>query len=637
LITIERFFEDGGPLASALGSGYQRRGEQVQMASHVMRCVDGGVDALLADCKTGTGKSLGYCVPAVLSGSRVVLSTATKALQHQLVEKDLPALCSAMQEAGLPVPTFALLKGRSNYLCQARHDAFIQQGSGLEQEAVDAVGAWREQTDTGDVETLPIATPRFWPDIASDSDDCHRKSCKYAEQCFYFRNKEPAVEADILAVNHHLLWANIASGGMVFNMEGRDLILDEAHNIEKSMMDAFGVSITRHRVLYNLRAIGRRTVDLREYLDSARANADDVFDELSSWDELHSWDFAPPALDDLMADLQTLYNRCEANPAQEVNKLTGMIAKLQDDFRHFYDEPSDNYAYAIQAPQNRGGPRSLKSWLVSPGEVFRKHILEREEGATVLTSATLAVGRSFAYPRQRLGFDDFSGRVLEFAGREIFDYKHNALAYVADDLPSPKGGDVHRHTEAVMVRCAELVRMLRGRAMILLATHKALNTFIEGGFSTMVGHYTVRYQGQEGTPAQLVKWLKSTPGGVLVGTRSFWEGVDVAGGNLSLVVIDKTPFPVPTDPLIEKLTELAERRGGSGFTDVSIPAVQVALQQGSGRLIRTTTDTGVIAILDPRVARARWGRLILAALPEGIPLTTDLGDVAAFFGSVEAA
>jgi ATP-dependent DNA helicase DinG len=195
---------------------------------------------------------------------------------------------------------------------------------------------------------------------------------------------------------------------------------------------------------------------------------------------------------------------------------------------------------------------------------------------------------------------------------------------------------VAAHTGAVIYRTAELLRMSRGRALVLLATHRSLRAFVDEGFEDLVG-YPVRYQNQDGTPGQLVEWLKETAGGVVVGTRSFWEGVDISGENLSLVVIDKTPFPVPTDPLIEKLTELAEDDGGSGFMDVSIPAVQVALQQGAGRLIRTNTDRGVIALLDPRIATKRWGRLILNALPRGVPITVDVEDVAAFFGDVEAA
>jgi ATP-dependent DNA helicase DinG len=562
-----------------------------------------------------------------------VVSTATKALQHQLLRKELPAVAAAMKGAGLRPPTYALLKGRSNYLCQARHDNVLKEGIALGHGPMhDQVVAWRNTTATGDLEDLPIPRPPFWTEIASDGVDCHRKSCKYADQCFYFRAKERVQGVDILVVNHHLLWANIASRGAVFDMDGRVLVLDEAHNVERSMMDAFGVNVTRHRVRYNLRAVERRAADLEQYLRDARDNADRFFDNLPQNRTLHSHMHAPSGYVDLMADLESLTNLVAANPAEAVNKLEGMLEKLYSDLAHFYDPPLDSHAYAVED----GNPPSLKSWLVSPGEVFREKILERD-GATLVTSATLAVGRSFEYPRKRLGFEKFGGPVAEFMGREIFDYKRNSLCYVADDLPAPRGGAVEAHTRAVISRTIELVRASRGRALVLLATHKALRAFAEGGFNDLVGGYPVKYQGDDGPPGQLVEWLKETSGGVVVGTRSFWEGVDVSGENLSLVVIDKTPFPVPTDPLIVKLTELAEDDGGNGFMDVCIPAVQVAVQQGAGRLIRNTTDRGVIALLDPRIANKSWGRLILNALPRGVPVTTSLPDVAAFFGDAEAA
>jgi ATP-dependent DNA helicase DinG len=399
------------------------------------------------------------------------------------------------------------------------------------------------------------------------------------------------------------------------------------------MMDAFGAQVTRHRIRYCLQAVGRRTVDLQTYLDNARANGDRLFDELLGVPPLNDPAQVPGSYPLLMRDQDAVRNLCEANPAEAVNQLTGMLDKLCSDLRHFFTEALDTHVYAIQRPEGRGGPPTLKSWLVGPGEVFREHVLERSpRGATILTSATLAVGRTFDYPRGRLGFDEFAGRVQEFTGREIFDYRHNALAYVADDLPAPKGADVERHIHGVFERSAELVRLSQGRALILLASHKVLRTFIDGGFSTKVAGYTVHYQSRDGTPGQLTTCLRETPGGVVVGTRSFWEGVDVPGENLSLVVIDKTPFPVPTDPLIEKLTDLAENAGGNGFMDVSIPNVQVAVQQEAGRLIRTDSDRGVIALLDPRGAVSMWGRLILRALPRDMPHTTDITDVAAFFG-----
>jgi ATP-dependent DNA helicase DinG len=269
----------------------------------------------------------------------------------------------------------------------------------------------------------------------------------------------------------------------------------------------------------------------------------------------------------------------------------------------------------------------LQSWLVEPAEVFCREVLQRCEGAaTVLTSATLAVGRSFAYPKHRLGFDRFEGPVRELRGREIFDYERNSLVYVEKELVPPVYENADLFLEQSVKRVAELIEASGGRALILLSTWKALKRFREEIFD-LVDPYPVKFQGDE-SPSRLISWLKTTPGAVLVGTRTFWEGVDVPGDALSLVVIDKVPFPPPGDPVVKKLFEKA---GSRWFTEVSLPRAQMSLQQGSGRLIRTHTDRGVIAILDSRIHRKPWGRAVLSCLPDETSVTTALGDVRAFF------
>jgi len=269
----------------------------------------------------------------------------------------------------------------------------------------------------------------------------------------------------------------------------------------------------------------------------------------------------------------------------------------------------------------------LQSWLVEPAEIFCREVLQRSEGAaTVLTSATLAAGRSFAYPKRRLGFDRFDGPVHELRGREIFDYGRNSLVYVEKELVPPVYENADLFLEQSVKRVAELIEASGGRALILLSTWKALKRFREEIFD-LVDPYPVKFQGDE-SPSRLISWLKTTPGAVLVGTRTFWEGVDVPGDALSLVVIDKVPFPPPGDPVVKKLFEKA---GSRWFTEVSLPRAQMSLQQGSGRLIRTHTDRGVIAILDSRIHRKPWGRAVLSCLPDETSVTTALGDVRAFF------
>jgi ATP-dependent DNA helicase DinG len=270
---------------------------------------------------------------------------------------------------------------------------------------------------------------------------------------------------------------------------------------------------------------------------------------------------------------------------------------------------------------------------VDPAEVFSREVLQRSESAaTVLTSATLAVGRSFAYPKGRLGFDRFDGSVRELQGREIFDYERNSLVYVEKNLVPPVYENADLFLEHSVRRAAELVEASGGRALILLSTWNALKRFRDG-FEKLVDPYPVKFQGDQ-SPSRLITWLKTIPGAVLVGTRTFWEGVDVPGEALSLVVIDKVPFPPPSDPVVKKLCEKA---GSRWFSEVSLPRAQMSLQQGGGRLIRTHDDRGVIAILDSRISRKPWGRAVLACLPDGAPVTMSLGDVRAFFSENDEA
>src|SRR5215208_5848925 len=424
-MNLRKFFSNHGPLSEVVGDGYRQRDEQVKLATLAMQTLNGGGAGLLADAPTGTGKSFSYLCPAALTGRRVVVSTATKNLQLQLLVKELPTVCAAMEAVGLEPPTYGLLKGRSNYLCQSRHDSFLKEPTLTNTATLEQLNAWRNATRTGDVETLTIPKPAFWADIASDGDDCHRKSCAYAVDCFYYTAKERVQNE-------------------------------------------------------------RRAYDLEQYVRDARENADKFFDNLDNHRTLHSYRHAPAGYADLIKDLESLTNLVAANPKEEVNKLEAMLEKLASDLGHFYDPPLDTHAYAVEGSK----PPALKSWLVCPGEVFREKILERDE-ATLLTSATLAVGRKFEYPRKRLGFDKFRGPVAEFQGREIFDYEHNALCYVADDLPVPRGAAVEAHTQAVILRAGELVRVSRGRALILLATHKALRSFVDANFGEKVAPYPV--------------------------------------------------------------------------------------------------------------------------------------------------
>ena len=623
---VKDFFVPGGPLASAVGERYRYRDEQVRLAEEIHDALREG-SVVLADAKTGTGKSFAYLAPLLLSGEPVVISTCSKVLQRQLIEKDLPTLVEALEASGLESPSYALLKGRQDFLCPRRLEEFgTEDIRSHTDEAFELVDEWARETETGDVEELPIPTPSWWPEVAADRDDCKPETCPY---CFYFKHRELAAEADVLVVNHHLLVANIAAGGQLFDLKNRHLVVDEAHQLATIMRESLGTTLTRKRINFICSTVERRVVDINEVTGNVRTYADSFFDELAASPGLHDEDGAPPSYRSLSDALELLKRRLRTHPREEVNQLAPMVTRAHSDLRHFYRPEKPTYAYAVEG--GSWGAPALKMWLVEPAEAFAETILERADGgkkkATVLTSATLAVGKSFEHVRGELGIDLSASRVLEHLGSEIFDFSKNALVYVATDLPAPERNQLEAHTKASIVRAADLVQMSRGRALILCATTKAVRSF-RYAFEGLVHPHPVRYQGDD-SPAKLTQWLKTSEGGVLVATRTFWAGVDIPGEALSLVVLDKVPFAPPGDPVLEKLKAKA---GREWFVKVMLPEAQKLVQQGAGRLIRSDTDQGVIALLDPRVGSKAWGRGILRCLPGGVPITSALADVRAFFG-----
>ena len=421
MITIDEFFANAGPLAAVI-PGYRERSEQVRLAKAVSPVLDVG-GALLGDGPTGTGKSMAYLAPIALSmredrltgevDGKAIVSTATKALQHQLVAKDLPTLARACEEVGIRPPTYALLKGRGEFLCDRRMNEYLEEEGLLQDPTLVAIDLWRQSTTTGDKEALPetITPPAYWSEIAADADDCVRHHCKYGDTCFYYQQKEFGRGADILVVNHALLLANLAAGGAVFSLEGRHLVIDEAHRLEEYVCEAFGARVSRHRIRYVLSAVRRKSHDLDDYIESASAAADDFFGELRSSANraLGNPTVTPPSYTELVDALIAITTSLENNPQEVVNKLAGMVDRLLGDLRSFYEPLRGTHAYAVLDPRGRGYP-TLQSWLVEPAEVVPEAILEREESAaTIMTSATLATGRSFDYQRRHLGFDVTNG------------------------------------------------------------------------------------------------------------------------------------------------------------------------------------------------------------------------------------
>ena len=621
---LPELFADAGPLASRK-SGYGFRPQQLWFARAVEKALkERGV--LLADAPTGTGKSAAYLAPAILdvasSGGRVVVSTATLALQAQLLSEDLPPMRAAAAELeGYPEEEgidYAVLKGRSNFLCVRRHQDTLRAGTILDADLISNLDLWAAETESGDREDLPFRVPVGpWVEVASDGEDCSPRLCAFRDGCFYYAHRDRASEADLIVVNHSLLLANAASGGAIFDTEGAHLIIDEAHRLEEIMAETFGARVSYGRVRYVMRQAKKRCESAVAAADRAEMAAELFFEDLGGGASLLH-ESSPRSYGILVDALVSVRSALASDPREEVNALEGMVGRLRRDLVSFYSKPDDDYAYAVVPGRSRrGGGRNypeLKSWLVETADVFRESVLPLfKDGGVVLTSATLATGsgprRSFGYVRRRLGLEDSSvgGRVDEFAGEEVFDYEGRCLVYVEEEIAAPTLGSPDLFARACARRAEELAKLSRGRALVLLSTNRALAAFRE----RFAPPYPVRYQGDD-SPGRLIRWLKETEGAVLVGTRTFWEGVDIPGSSVSLVVMDRVPFAPPDDPVAAKLREKAGERA---FREFLLPKAQVAVRQGAGRLLRRATDRGVVALLDPRVASKGWGKAVLGSLP----------------------
>lgn len=647
---IEALFAADGPLAR-IKDGYGPRAPQITLAREAARAMVSG-DILLADAPTGTGKGLAYLAAGILGGRKLVVSTATLALQRQLVEADLPLLKRAVAELyGYPPEeafSFDVLKGRSNYLCHNRYYQTAAEPGLLGEESGERIRRFVESTSTGDREDLPepVAAGR-WLEVASDGQDCSPSSCEYRGQCFYYAARERATAADVLVANHALVMANSASGGNVFETDGRHLVADEAHRVEEVAAEAFGMKVSHWRVRYVLRQALKKNPGLRAYTDRAEKAADRFFSEIVVGGELGDESAAPGSYGALRGRLVSVEQLLKNDTRQEAVNVSVMVTRLRRELELFYSQPRESHAYAITAGRGVQSSPELRSWLIETGQAFREEVLRGFVGrGKVLVSATLASSRrsggggSFSYARDRLGLDtdvaeDTSGaggnggvkagrspagEVRELASPEVFDYAGRVLIYTGAEET------VGASDSANARRAAELVRIAGGDVLVLLTTWRAVEAFKE--HFDPGEEYPVRYQGDD-APGRLTGWMRGTSGGVLVGTRSFNEGVDIPGDALRMVIVDKVPFPAPDDPVIEAL---CARAGNKWFKRVSLPRAQVTLRQGAGRLMRGASDRGVIAVLDGRISASRWGPAVMGALPDA-PVTDEVETVRRLSGT----
>jgi ATP-dependent DNA helicase DinG len=611
---VEDVFGPGGTLERAL-PGYEPRAEQAALAAAVEHALDTN-EHLLAEAGTGVGKSLAYLVPALHSGRRVVVATATKALQEQLLDKDVPVAAAV---AGRRV-TVAVLKGRQNYLCRRQLQGFqpFLLAEGRDARAWEAMQGWLDETETGDRAELALEpSDALWSELAVGADRCSGRRCAFHGTCFAEAARGRASEADLVIVNHALYFAHLASGGGVLP-EHDAVVFDEAHRLEESAASWLGGRVSRS-VLRRLAGDVERACREAQRPLPARE-----IDRVERCGERLLRAVAPPAgrrrlrevpaepallLGDALGDLADALSgggeELDALARRALGCAAQVEACLEPDERErvVWAEP-DALAWA---PVDVSGELRDRLW---------------DDGPTaVLVSATLTTGEDARFVRKRLGLEHARETVVG----SPYDFRSQALLYLPRSMPDPRSDEfIDRAAEEIV----ELLALSEGRALLLTSSYRALDAYRERVRGRVP--YEVLVQG-EAPRERLLERFRDEVESVLLATSTFWQGVDVPGEALSLLVIDKLPFSAPGDPLHEARCEAVERLGGDWFRDYALPTAVLQLRQGFGRLIRGHADRGVVAILDPRLRTKGYGRAFIGALPR-CPAADDLAAVRAFFG-----
>jgi ATP-dependent DNA helicase DinG len=649
-------FSSDGTLARTLAD-FEPRAGQAEMAVAVAEIIeDGGV--LLAQAGTGTGKTLAYLVPAILSRQRVLVSTGTKNLQEQIYFKDIPALRDA-----LDVPfTATYMKGRANYLCLHRLNQ-IQEGLGPATHDVflPIVREWAARTETGDraeLEDLP-ENVAFWNEIAATSDTCLGSECAQYDECFVTRMRQRAAAADVVIVNHHLLCADAAvrhgAYGEVIPTCGI-AVIDEAHQLEDVVTQYFGLSVSNYRVddlardaehlAAAMDAAARHAIE--RALEAFRSHARQFFADLSyahrppgraRFDERmrvteQSLFEVREAAADLTGAVDALERACalltvpqheitdgrdEGNTADDAAAVARRCGELRNELRQLLRADDPESVYFVEF---RGKGVFLRACPIDVSGIVREHLLDRMR-ATVLTSATLTVDDSFEYVRERLGI----GRASEVRLASEFDFAKQAILYLPKRMPDPRSEDF---ALAAGRETVEILKRTAGRAFVLFTSYATLRSV--QAIAEMALDYPLFVQGTA-PRTQLLRQFRETPHAVLFATASFWQGVDVVGEALSCVIIDKLPFASPADPITAARIDAVRAQGGEPFSDYQVPLAILALQQGLGRLIRHRRDRGVLVVLDPRLRTKGYGRRFLGSLPNA-PVVHELAAVERFFSIV---
>ncbi|HKU25641.1 MAG TPA: ATP-dependent DNA helicase, partial [Candidatus Sulfotelmatobacter sp.] len=657
---------------------YEFRRGQLQMAQAVEQALEERRH-LIIEAGTGTGKTLAYLLPVIRSGKRVIISTGTKNLQEQLFYKDVPFVKHALYGESDARLSVCYMKGRNNYLCRKKLYDLTDQPvlSGLEEiEHYRAIAAWEKHTATGDrgeLAEVPEAS-LLWHKLDARADTCTSQKCSEWERCFITEMRRRAMESDVIIVNHHLFFADLAikmqaddapDAGVL--PEAAVVIFDEAHEIEDVAANYFGISVSNVRVEELARDIERSmehnkmlSASLAGALASLRDHSQLFFSVLPPGDGRFAFETRKEFLEEngdeflgLNQALTRLAGELEGLPQkpEEVFNFVRRAQEIQVQLGYAMESEDRNTVFWIERRGGRGvrepqsqealgsrragetGPRPLtaqgsrgrqnvflQATPIDVGPILRECLWSKLDCA-VLTSATLAVGGGFEYIRKRLGVEHAREAVLP----SHFEYQNQAVLYVPPDLPDPR---TPQFTAKASDRIRKLLEITRGRAFVLFTSYAQMNDV----YQRLLGEIEFPLLRQGDAPkTALLEEFRLTPNAVLFATASFWQGVDVQGEQLSCVIIDRLPFAVPTDPVVAARVKCIDAEGGNAFFQYQVPSAVITLKQGFGRLIRSLQDRGLLVLLDNRILKKQYGRTFVESLPN-YRRTTDLRVVENFFG-----
>lgn len=646
---LDRLFGAGGPLGGAVGN-YRPRHAQTQMAKAIAEAI-AGQTTLIAEAGTGTGKTFAYLVPALLWGGKVIVSTGTKNLQDQLFLRDIPTVRKALNA---PV-SIALLKGRSNYVCHFHLERTLQNGRMTSRDDVGylrEISRFMKTTSSGDkaeLSKVPETAP-IWNLVTSTRDTCFGAECQYYQDCFVMKARKEAQQADVVVVNHHLFFADVAlkdSGVAELLPSANTVIFDEAHQLPEVATLFFGDTISTSQVLELCRDV------LAEGLSHARDGAD--WAKLVSPVERAARDLrlafpedivrlavhqiAPssvffPALDTMRdaLDEMILTLQTQAERAETLEQCRTRALELAQQLASWNgkDDKADGGQFYVLWVEAFSNSLQLHRTPLSIAPIFNKQ-REGVPRAWIFTSATLAVKNDFQHYTSQMGLRDEPAQ----SWPSPFNYEQQGLLYVPDSLPQPNSFE---YTDAVIDAALPAIEAAGGRTFLLCTTIRAVNRAAErlrAEFEARNLPFPLMVQGEAGR-TELLDRFRAAGNGVLIGSQSFWEGVDVRGEALSLVIIDKLPFAPPDDPVLAARIAELEKKGLNGFMHHQLPETIINLKQGAGRLIRDETDSGVLMICDPRLISKGYGRRIWQSLPP-FKRTRDIAAVQEFFARQQTA